>query len=537
MKIIQSFWSGGRNMLHDNFGWNSPNAHLMSWALSCLNIKNFYEEVELYTDKQGYEILIEQLHLPYTKVHVILDDLEIYPKDLWALAKIKAYSEQSKPFIHIDGDVFIYSKFQDRIHNAQLIAQNAEKATTYYQSKFAYIKKQLTYLPEFININVTNHPVCSYNAGIIGGKDLEFLKKYCREVFDFVDQNIFGTTHLPKHFLVNFNILFEQIFFYTLSRKEAIPVTCLFDEVFEDNGYKYDDLGDFTTVPYLKTFLHFIGPIKRNKRACDLLSSVLLRDHPQYFFKIATLFDKSFSQYYFQNLKNVNTEDMVIRYSKNELSKVNSPVEQGIVGCPEIKIQKSLKKYLKSYLITSDNTSERSADIDNILKAAREYETNLLEILEEFKVISHKYLIARNIDSTKHFDFFHQRREVQLRRKLERCPFVKTIETVFDWTIFNKEEICVTADLKIKEDASVIIAIVPEILYSAYTEIVLEELDYYILTLLENATTLEYLLEELAVCFNPDDITNNYENFFQLIMLKLKNLISNKYIRISDVLY
>ncbi len=41
MKIIQSFWTGGRNMLHDNFGWHSPQAHLMAWALSSLNIKKF----------------------------------------------------------------------------------------------------------------------------------------------------------------------------------------------------------------------------------------------------------------------------------------------------------------------------------------------------------------------------------------------------------------------------------------------------------------------------------------------------------------
>lgn len=91
MKIIQSFWSGGKDILLDSFGWHTSQAHLMAWALSCLNIRKFYGDVELYTDKQGYEMFINQLHLPYSNVHIILEELKPYPKELWALAKIKAY--------------------------------------------------------------------------------------------------------------------------------------------------------------------------------------------------------------------------------------------------------------------------------------------------------------------------------------------------------------------------------------------------------------------------------------------------------------
>jgi hypothetical protein len=51
----------------------------MSWALSCLSLREHYDEVELYTDSAGYHILIEVLQLPYTKTHVIFDDFQCLP--------------------------------------------------------------------------------------------------------------------------------------------------------------------------------------------------------------------------------------------------------------------------------------------------------------------------------------------------------------------------------------------------------------------------------------------------------------------------
>jgi len=72
-KVIQSFWSGNRDsLLKDNFGWLSPKHHLISWCLSSNLLAKFYD-VELYTDKVGYDLLIEKLKLPYSKVHLVMD--------------------------------------------------------------------------------------------------------------------------------------------------------------------------------------------------------------------------------------------------------------------------------------------------------------------------------------------------------------------------------------------------------------------------------------------------------------------------------
>ena len=51
MRIIQSSWTCNKfDMLRSNFGWLSPEYHLMGWTLSCLQLKQFYPIVDLYCD-------------------------------------------------------------------------------------------------------------------------------------------------------------------------------------------------------------------------------------------------------------------------------------------------------------------------------------------------------------------------------------------------------------------------------------------------------------------------------------------------------
>lgn len=151
MKIIQTFWTAGQDPLKHSFGWTHPEYNLMSWALSCLSLREHYDEVELYTDSAGYHILIEVLQLPYTKTHVIFDDFQCLPHH-WALSKIKTYSLQTEPFLHIDGDIYLPRPLPERVLNAPLVAQNREVGTKYYRQmmdegvlKFPSIK-----LPEYI---------------------------------------------------------------------------------------------------------------------------------------------------------------------------------------------------------------------------------------------------------------------------------------------------------------------------------------------------------------------------------------------------
>ncbi len=100
MKIVQTFWSGGKDPTEYSYGWLHAEYNLMSWALSCLSLRKYYNQVELYTDQRGYDVLIKKLHLPYTAVHVVYDDNLCLPQH-WAYAKLKTYSMQTEPFLHI----------------------------------------------------------------------------------------------------------------------------------------------------------------------------------------------------------------------------------------------------------------------------------------------------------------------------------------------------------------------------------------------------------------------------------------------------
>ena len=80
MRIVQTFWTAGHNPLEYGFGWPHAEYNLMSWALSCLSLREHYDEVVLYTDTPGKRILIDELHLPYTDVQVVFDGFPCLPQ-------------------------------------------------------------------------------------------------------------------------------------------------------------------------------------------------------------------------------------------------------------------------------------------------------------------------------------------------------------------------------------------------------------------------------------------------------------------------
>lgn len=213
MKIVQTFWSG-ENTDRRNYGWLSPKHHFLSWILSSNQLRKFYKNIELITDSHGYELLINRLKLPFTKVRVELDSLNTYPSDLWALAKIKAYSLQDEPFLHIDSDAFIFEAFSEEFLQSDLVCQNAEILSPYYPESWIKISAQLPYIPDALQ-GIGKKEIEAYNMGIFGGHNLEFIKNYTDQVFSFVDQNaaFWNSSSTSKEDLFNFNIFFEQKLF------------------------------------------------------------------------------------------------------------------------------------------------------------------------------------------------------------------------------------------------------------------------------------------------------------------------------------
>jgi len=287
MKIVQSFWMGNNSDMKKTFGWLSNKYHYLSWILSANQLRHFYDEVELFTDKCGYEILINKLQLPYTKVHVVLDELNSYDVNLWALAKIKTYSLFNESFLHVDGDVFIWKAFDKNLLSKDLITQNIETTTEYYREMWNNIYQHLNYLPypmESYHKELSNK---SYNMGIFGGNDIEFIRKYTAESFHFVETN---NESAVKTNMYNFNMFFEQVLFYEMTKLENKKVSCLINKDIKDNGYD-NDFANFDEVPNYRTYLHILGYLKRIQLVCIKLEIYVQKYYPEYYERVENLLD------------------------------------------------------------------------------------------------------------------------------------------------------------------------------------------------------------------------------------------------------
>lgn len=286
MKIVQSFWSGGKpesHPLQNRAGWLSAEYHWMSWALSCHQFRTFYENVTLVTDETGRHVLADTLQLPYTSIGVELDALNRFSNKLWALGKIYAYNLQCEPFIHADGDVFIWEKFDARLETADLIGQNLEVDFAYYYQSMGEVETHFGYVPEAIKLQTSGpRPWHSCNTGVIGGHRLDVFEEYCRTSIEFIERN---AAHIDKIDLPTFNIAFEQLLYYSLAKYRNVDIEYLIqpDQPFDA---EYRGFARFECVPHQTKFIHALGDFKRTPETCHHLARRLRQDYPTAYYRI-----------------------------------------------------------------------------------------------------------------------------------------------------------------------------------------------------------------------------------------------------------
>lgn len=383
MKIVQSFWSGNLTDFRNNYGWLSYKYNWMSWLLSCHQLVKYHKEVELYTDRFGYEILITKLQLPYTKVHVILDDLNDYHKDLWAISKIKVYEMQNEPFLHIDGDVFVWNSLEDKFKNAALITQNLEITADCYIKMWNEISPNLSYMPiEIENYHkYTKNFAC--NMGVVGGNDIDFFKEYTKRSIDFVDKN---RSSLPENNFHNFNLFFEQILFYQLAKIENKEIKFLFDEVFDDG--EYIGFAEFQEVPD-KTYLHLLGVYKRNPHVCKAMEVYIMKNYPESYSKIARLVNEAEG--------NQNEIEFLTKEKVDELiSDFDLELRNNVFTSDNYLLKRDLyteglPRYLQRLLLNKEDFNIVLLDgFEQVFTTLDDQELSFLEI-KEFNSVSRKY--------------------------------------------------------------------------------------------------------------------------------------------------
>lgn len=287
MKIVQTYWTypmldaykGKADDLRLNGGWPSRLYNYFSWAYSSLLLREHYEKLELVTDKLGKEILIDKLNLPYTQVVTELDDLNMGNTLLWALGKLHAYSIQDEPFIHIDGDIFIYKKFSQELTSAEILGQNIETGFR-DESQVEYAT-----VPDYLHalLEKGGH-LKAINVGIFGGTNLPAVKAYVREAHAFIDKNY---KQILSSQTGTINAVYEQVLLYYFLAKKNVPVKCLFPPHLNFPR----PIGDFHRVPDEASYIHLIGTFKQSFYHYKTMEKKLAAEYPDCYKNIVELYN------------------------------------------------------------------------------------------------------------------------------------------------------------------------------------------------------------------------------------------------------
>jgi len=284
--IIQSFWSKPFFKENDDLnarfkgGWLKANFFYYSCLLSCLKFKQNYGEVSLYTDDLGKELLIDKLEIPYSEIHLELNELQDYPAELWALGKVLTYSLQEKPFIHADTDVFIWDKLPLEFLNTDLFAQNLEVNFPKYSEVLEIVLNEFKAISkDLFPIYQRTNDVYAYNAGIIGGTSLVFFKELKSKVFEIIDAN------LDKLHLIDvgvLNMVYEQMLGFELATQKNLEIKFLKSQMNE----AFANVMKFHMVPIKETYIHTVGYAKRSIEMCEQLKYRLKYEFPKEYDKL-----------------------------------------------------------------------------------------------------------------------------------------------------------------------------------------------------------------------------------------------------------
>jgi hypothetical protein len=174
MKLISSYDS----YPIENNRWGLGNKFedtLIMTSLSLLYASQHYD-VTFYTTAKMKKIL------NFLPVNIEVFNKKFnYLEDTWVESKFYAMSKQTKPFIHIDTDVFLYKEIFNKYKNSPVIIERPEMGEDFHP----HYPPQLSFWNDYVvkdhqkwdkNLNY------SFNCGTLGFNDMnlkdDFLKSY-----------------------------------------------------------------------------------------------------------------------------------------------------------------------------------------------------------------------------------------------------------------------------------------------------------------------------------------------------------------------
>jgi hypothetical protein len=540
MNIIQTLYiNSGTDPLSNSFGWVAPEYHIMSWALSCLQLRKLYPVVDLHANSSAAKLLIDTLGLPYSNVHLTHDQLTLVDPRLWALPKIHTYSLQQDPFLHVDGDVFLFNKFDECLLNSELIAQNIEQATSYYLSTQKQLIEHFNYFPKCVKADFESGiPIRAVNAGILGGNNVGFINEYANEVFTYINKN----SNKLKYVNIDlFNVFFEQHLFYSLAKERHLSISPLFTDIINDNEYKY--LGNFHEVPYIRSYLHLIGHFKKDLNTCIQLAMTLRDLYPDYYYRIVALFQQKDKPFFIKygDHKQLNIAKKYITLHEQAHRRYQ------IVEILLASRNSSTVSTTTSFNLNLSSFTEIAQTVvhkveDSLIQTAIMHDYyrfvgDLNIYLRNATQIDFEFLYGRDLAAVTWYSRLFAPMSDSLNQIVIRCPEIAVIVSDFDWSrLVNSYKRAGIQHYEIVEPEQGLYfnLVVPEVYQDCLSFFDIDELEKMILDHLTIPTSINVLLKAMRSYADEDVLQQHQALFDNFILTLVKQLVIKKAIKPID---
>lgn len=288
MNIVQSLLINNYNDNDDTgclkyqFGYYSPEIHWLAFSLSCLLIKKYHPERRMlfYGNKVVVKLLLEIFKLPYDNGGEI--SCPRMRAGFYAWGKFETFKKQEEPYVHIDNDIFIGNPLPAEIFNAELITQHEERDSTFYKRVLKHLISNNIIIPDYLS-NLLNEPyVPSFNHGLFGGSDLDFIGYYLGEVEKFLDRNHSVIQNIDRIYLLN--VVYDQWLFYALCRLHQKRPVMYFREIVKDFRMPVNEVESAINFPG-SNYLHLMNH-KQNYRCNQMIIRKMKAYFPEYYERI-----------------------------------------------------------------------------------------------------------------------------------------------------------------------------------------------------------------------------------------------------------
>jgi len=252
-----SLWSAPSKVAGHGCAWSSEAHERMAWQVSSALLRRHFEHVELVTDREGWERL-KPLGLPFTTVRIDLDDLDPRWAKFWSVGKIRAYSLQEEPFVHVDADAFMHKPLSPHLlADAPVLAQLPEKFrldSGIRNYRIDQLEAHIKPLPAPV-MSALRRPIqYAANFGIFGGNDLGTIRAYTDLAFGMLT----GSTGWEEIGGFDGLLLLEQWLIGVALRQRRGFIEYLYPCVGGPRGYSDQSVRDRVG------FVHFWAGEKRN---------------------------------------------------------------------------------------------------------------------------------------------------------------------------------------------------------------------------------------------------------------------------------